>query len=646
MKKSNEFGKVILFSLLALITSLSGASAQTVRRDIVVDGNGTLVASTNFWPANQPGIASALSLGSLATQNGTFSGNSSGNNTGDQTTISGNAGTATALQTARTINGVSFNGTANIIIPAAGSTLTDTVPVGKGGTGAATLTGYVKGNGTANMTASSTIPVADITGLSTVATSGNKTDIGLGNVENTALSTWAGSGNITTLGTIASGTVPVARVSGLGTAATSNATAFVASSNGTSTNQTLTTPNIGAATGTSLSLSGNLTLSNSMATLTNNGSSVIGANLTVNGNTTLGDALGDTMSVAAGALAVNGTGQVTAAYQAASANQPMASTGVITPDTLIFETATLGILRPGTTWQLANSTAISKSVTAAIVAGVVTTTTAHGFVVGDAVVFSSLTNPANMANGTTYWVASAPTTTTFTFSASLGGAAITTATADAGSATVATSAWSAWYSETNNFWAQIGKQQSGSTGAGWARVGIYNFLLNSGEANNTPSARGFTVWFRQNIPSDTLFATDIYFGSQLTEVGGPLAARGLRVSFQPSGANQVVIAGIHNGTTETTATSASIALFKAVIIRWFPQNVVGGVPGSGSYLEVWTVSQTAGSRPQLRCTATIGSAFNASTFAGSAFAIVARSTGTTPGYTANWEIGGITCIQH
>jgi hypothetical protein len=33
-----------------------------------------------------------------------------------------------------------------------------------------------------------------------------KTDIGLGNVEDTALSTWAGSTNITTLGTIATGT--------------------------------------------------------------------------------------------------------------------------------------------------------------------------------------------------------------------------------------------------------------------------------------------------------------------------------------------------------------------------------------------------------------------------------------------------------
>jgi hypothetical protein len=36
--------------------------------------------------------------------------------------------------------------------------------------------------------------------------SGLKSDIGLGNVENTALSTWAGSSNITTLGTISTGT--------------------------------------------------------------------------------------------------------------------------------------------------------------------------------------------------------------------------------------------------------------------------------------------------------------------------------------------------------------------------------------------------------------------------------------------------------
>ena len=48
--------------------------------------------------------------------------------------------------------------------------LTGTVPVANGGTGAATLTGYVYGNGTSAMTASTTVPSTDITGLGTMAT--------------------------------------------------------------------------------------------------------------------------------------------------------------------------------------------------------------------------------------------------------------------------------------------------------------------------------------------------------------------------------------------------------------------------------------------------------------------------------------------
>lgn len=51
----------------------------------------------------------------LVTANATVS----GTNTGDQTDIAGNAATATALQTPRTIGGVSFNGTANITVASA-----------------------------------------------------------------------------------------------------------------------------------------------------------------------------------------------------------------------------------------------------------------------------------------------------------------------------------------------------------------------------------------------------------------------------------------------------------------------------------------------------------------------------------------------
>ena len=59
------------------------------------------------------------------------------NTAGNQNT-SGNAATATALATARAINGTDFDGTAPITITAAGSTLSDTVTIAKGGTGATT----------------------------------------------------------------------------------------------------------------------------------------------------------------------------------------------------------------------------------------------------------------------------------------------------------------------------------------------------------------------------------------------------------------------------------------------------------------------------------------------------------------------------
>jgi len=48
-----------------------------------------------------------------------------------------------------------------------------TITVPYGGTGATTLTGYVKGNGTSAMTASNTIPNTDITGLGTMSVQGS-----------------------------------------------------------------------------------------------------------------------------------------------------------------------------------------------------------------------------------------------------------------------------------------------------------------------------------------------------------------------------------------------------------------------------------------------------------------------------------------
>lgn len=68
----------------------------------------------------------------------------------------------------------SFSGDATGLTPATSTTgdinLGGTLNVAHGGTGAVTLTGYVKGTGTAALTASSTIPNTDITGLGTMST--------------------------------------------------------------------------------------------------------------------------------------------------------------------------------------------------------------------------------------------------------------------------------------------------------------------------------------------------------------------------------------------------------------------------------------------------------------------------------------------
>ena len=121
--------------------------------------------------------------------------------------VTGNADTATALATARAINGVNFDGTAAITVTAAGSTLSDTVTVAKGGTGATSLTngGVLLGSGTGAVTAMAVLTDGQmIVGDGTtdpVAESGAtlRTSIGCNPV--------AGSSSITTTGALGTGTI-------------------------------------------------------------------------------------------------------------------------------------------------------------------------------------------------------------------------------------------------------------------------------------------------------------------------------------------------------------------------------------------------------------------------------------------------------
>lgn len=107
--------------------------------------------------------------GALSVTGAISGSNLSGTNTGDQTTITGNAGTATALQTARTISGTSFDGTANITL---------------NNTGITNGAGYITGN--QSITLSGAVTGTGTTGITTTLASGiDATKIADGSVTST-----------------------------------------------------------------------------------------------------------------------------------------------------------------------------------------------------------------------------------------------------------------------------------------------------------------------------------------------------------------------------------------------------------------------------------------------------------------------------
>lgn len=183
----NANGTIALTSDLSgyqpLDTELSALATTTSAADTLPYFTGVGTAATTILSSfgrsliDDPDATTArstLGLGTLATQNGTFSGTSSGTNTGDQTiTLTGDVtGSGTGSFAATIANqAVTFAKIQNI------------------------TTNSILGRTTAG------------TGSVEVLTpSAVKTLLSLDNVENTALSTWAGSTNITTLGTIGTGT--------------------------------------------------------------------------------------------------------------------------------------------------------------------------------------------------------------------------------------------------------------------------------------------------------------------------------------------------------------------------------------------------------------------------------------------------------
>jgi hypothetical protein len=113
---------------LALKVTANANITGATKTKITFGINGLVTAGADATTAD---IAASTNKNYVTDAQQTVIGNTSGTNTGDQTAVTGNAGTATALQTARNIDGVSFNGTANItvIAPATDASTSKTTPV-------------------------------------------------------------------------------------------------------------------------------------------------------------------------------------------------------------------------------------------------------------------------------------------------------------------------------------------------------------------------------------------------------------------------------------------------------------------------------------------------------------------------------------
>jgi hypothetical protein len=211
------------------------------------------------------------------------------------------------------------------------SNVTGVVAVANGGTGASTLTGYVKGSGTSALTASSTIPNTDISGLGTMSTQAAS-----------SVAITGGSINNTPIG-----------------ASTPNTGAF--------TTLTASTPIGTASGGTGV----NTTPSNGQV-LIGNGTGYTANTLTAGSGITITNASGSITVAAAGG--VTGVSSVTGTANEITATTVSGAVTLSLPSALTFtgKTITGGTLDVGDIY----STTLSSGFTSVASAGTVTTLTA------------------------------------------------------------------------------------------------------------------------------------------------------------------------------------------------------------------------------------------------------------------------------
>lgn len=194
----------------------SGASSTSAGAGLVANGNAfdvvgtadriTVNADSINIASTYIGQTSITTIGTIGagTWNGTTIGVAHGGTGATSLTgyVKGNG--TSALTASSTIPGSDISGN----ISGNSGNVTGTVAVGNGGTGATTLSagGYLKGNGTSAITSQTGIPFADVTGTVPITQGGTGATSASAAVTALGASPAAGSSSIVTVGTITSGT--------------------------------------------------------------------------------------------------------------------------------------------------------------------------------------------------------------------------------------------------------------------------------------------------------------------------------------------------------------------------------------------------------------------------------------------------------